>query len=1468
MIHKSIGLLAVLFLLGLCFGTPATAGADTGDPTSDLGIVAAQEGDAGSWIDGTPFLRQFRGTVTQQPLTNQDLRDMGRLDEVGNVLAYNVGDRHTFTTYSFQGLCGSMSLPTCANNTPATLRAVGSHTYVWLADAQTVMTPTLEAIRDEFELIYSRTVSYFGAPPDVDRDPRIHILMFDIQDDYNPPTTTVYVGGYFDPSDQSGQNRMDMFYMDCVQLAPATQGFYGTLAHEFQHMIHFQHDGDEENWINEGLSDFSYVINGYGVPTSHINAFRDHPEKNLTLWSGDSALTLANYGASYMFVEYLTELVERHGKSIPDFTKALVDESQNSITGLNAVMPGYLPADRDTFAEVFDMWLVANYARADSGDYRYTRSGLENFRVRIQEDTNGDSYTDKLTNDGQRYERKDRSLDEWAADYWAFEAGANIAQVQAIIDGENNWWPTGNLDNPINALIAYRPGDIFDSVATSHSVDLTYSVQNISGAAVRVVVVVGNQDGFIDGKGDYDLTVEAANANPNILAPTQAAPDFVGSNTSPTKTLLEIDVKTAGGTFIVGLEPTHFTIQIGGKSADVLVARELDNKYVLEIQPPTQAAEGAYDLSVTVFGNTDRESKAIQYGAVGGSNVDVDLVIDRSGSMYGSPIASAKSSAKMFVDLMALNDMIGVVSFDDIVETTYPLSVVQASPDTKSAAKTAIDGLYARNSTSIGGGIARGRDQLTGRGNSNHPWAMVLLSDGKENTSPTVDSVLPSIVNTKIKVFAIGLGSVDEALMQKIAYQTGGNYYYTPTDAELAAIYNSISGQVAGRQTLYQYTGAVQQGQINSQIVNVDQAVEEALFSITWNTTTSDLDLTLRSPSGRTINPTVAQSDPNIEFVSGQTYEYYKVRQPESGAWTINVYGTHASTISPALAVVPAAVDGEAFNLSVQAATGLTLQAAFDKGSYEVGEGINLQISLSDSAPIKGARVTARVQRPDTKVDTVTFFDDGKHADGKAGDGVYSNFYARTDTPGTYRFTVEAAGESSKRFSFRRTAELSAAIINASDRDGDSMPDNWEDAVGLDRQRDDRNGDPDQDTLANQAEYRYGTDPFAKDTDGDKLTDGAEVNTYHTNPTNIDTDLGGVDDGAEVARGTDPLDGADDVTARWRAFRLPFMLSRSWIAPQPGWRQSAGLAGRIVYDVAGTDATCNTLFAGTDNGLYRSFNAGRSWAPTAVAAAVSQAGAVSFDELASPSSNLTPSVVVCRANTNVIYLTRWGEGIFRSTDGGNSWQARSGNLGDPYVYDLAVDPRNCDVAYAATSKLGVYKTSNGGAYWQTQNSGLGVLELRSLIAAPGSPDRLYAGAVSGVYRSNNGGASWTATGGLPAASVWALAAPPASPDTVYAGLEGSGVYVSLNGGGFWQAGSGLDGMRARALAVDPISPQWIYAGRDDGNGGVYRSQDGGANWARFSTGLGTQKVKALWLDGGVCQALLAGTTDGVWYYTH
>ncbi|TSC77038.1 MAG: von Willebrand factor type A [Parcubacteria group bacterium Gr01-1014_31] len=187
--------------------------------------------------------------------------------------------------------------------------------------------------------------------------------------------------------------------------------------------------------------------------------------------------------------------------------------------------------------------------------------------------------------------------------------------------------------------------------------------------------------------------------------------------------------------------------------------------------------------------------------------VDVVLIIDRSGSMLfdsGQRFVDAKAAAKGFVDLLTPNDQASLVSFatsvtlDQTLTNNYPL------------VKTKIDALVAVGATNIGDAIKTANTELTSvRMRPAAAHVEILLTDGKANKpfGPGYGEYAADVTyainraqdaaNASTTIFTIGLGSnVNSTMLQQIATMTGGQYYFSPSSGDLAAIYNTIAGQL------------------------------------------------------------------------------------------------------------------------------------------------------------------------------------------------------------------------------------------------------------------------------------------------------------------------------------------------------------------------------------------------------------------------------------------------------------------------------------------------------------------------------------------------------------------------------------------------------------------------------------------------------------------------------------------------
>jgi len=296
-----------------------------------------------------------------------------------------------------------------------------------------------------------------------------------------------------------------------------------------------------------------------------------------------------------------------------------------------------------------------------------------------------------------------------------------------------------------------------------------------------------------------------------------------------------------------------------------------------------------------------------------------------------------------------------------------------------------------------------------------------------------------------------------------------------------------------------------------------------------------------------------------------------------------------------------------------------------------------------------------------------------------------------------------------------------------------------------------------------------------------------------------------------------------------------------------------------------------TVFAATSTGIFKTANGGDSWS-----AANSGVTGASVSALAiAPSSPAT------------LYVGSYDSGVFRSTNGGASWTAISNGL-PGHATALAVDSSNPATVYAGIggagvaggSGDGVYKSTDGGASWNAVNNGIAASPrgVHALAIAPSDPSVLYMatggggeGLTAAIYSSTNAGADWTASTGLPAnAPTNVLAIDPSNPATVYAGTNGSGIFKSTDGGASWAAvNTGLPAndfvaLHAfiTALVVDPSNPATLYVSFSLA-GGLYKSTDGGANWSPANSGLPAAIVGHVAIDPANPATLYAATGVGV-----
>ncbi len=404
-----------------------TAEAVTGSPTAER---ADRPTSAPAADDEAALLAESEMPAADPRILAMQLKPgVGNIPEVVTDKAptYKVGDKRKFWITNND----SQEHKTVT----AELRYMNGVVAMWVEEGVRYNLNDLQASADRFaEKTYPTNREFFGSEwkPGVDSDPRLHILHArDLGDN---------VAGYYSSSDEYSQqvneysNEREMFYISADSgNAEPNSGFYdGTLAHEFQHMIHWANDRNETSWVNEGMSELASDLNGYDIG-GHDMAYSQQPDTQLTTWSDPSEESnLAHYGASYLFMRYF---LDRFGE---DLTKAVVASPKNGIAGFNDALEKAGRSER--FDDIYADWVVANYLDAPDADAsgRYGYRKIDLFPVAIAEEY-------------RRYPASGKTqVSQYGADYIRlrgsapltirFEGQQEAPLVDATPKGTYSWW--------------------------------------------------------------------------------------------------------------------------------------------------------------------------------------------------------------------------------------------------------------------------------------------------------------------------------------------------------------------------------------------------------------------------------------------------------------------------------------------------------------------------------------------------------------------------------------------------------------------------------------------------------------------------------------------------------------------------------------------------------------------------------------------------------------------------------------------------------------------------------------------------------------------------------------------------------------------------------------------------------------------------------------------------------------------
>ncbi len=335
------------------------------------------------------------------------------------------------------------------------------------------------------------------------------------------------------------------------------------------------------------------------------------------------------------------------------------------------------------------------------------------------------------------------------------------------------------------------------------------------------------------------------------------------------------------------------------------------------------------------------------------------------------------------------------------------------------------------------------------------------------------------------------------------------------------------------------------------------------------------------------------------------------------------------------------------------------------------------------------------------------------------------------------------------------------------------------------------------------------------------------------------------------------------------------------------WRMIGPFRGGRVNGVSGVPGEPNTFYFGSvGGGLWKSGNSGRTWKPVFDDQPVASIGAIG---VAPSSGNI---VYVGTGEADMRSQISYGNGMYKSTDAGKTW-AHIGLDDTRQIGRVIVDPKNQNIVfvaalghvYGANADRGVFRTKDGGKTWQKvlfKNENVGAIDLQF---DPANSQTIYAtlwntrrtpwsiyppayGVGGGIFKSTDGGNTWNElTNGIPTEGQGriGIAVTKTNPKRIYAIIDAKvgGLYRSDDAGATWTLVSADKRIWQRGwyfckVVADPKNPDTVYVS----NTSVYKSNDAGKTWTAIKGAPGGDDYHQLWISPDDSNRMILASDQG------